>query len=107
MQFACQGIITKLLPILDNFELAIQHKDNKEEFVKGIELIYAELNEILHQNGLKVIETEGKKFDPCFHEALMSEKSDKEEGTILEEFQKGYMINDKVLRHSKVKISGK
>ena len=99
-----QHIIVKLLPLLDSFSLALQHKDSKE-MVKGVELIYAQFIDTLEKQGLKAIVTTNKSFDPYKHEALMAEQSDKPSGTILEEFQKGYLLGDKVIRHSKVKVS--
>ena len=104
-ELALEDFITKLLPLLDNFELALKHIENKDECIKGIELIYAQLIDMLEKEGLQKIEANGKKFDPYVHEALMTEKSDKEEGTVIEEFQKGYKLRNKVLRHSKVKIA--
>ena len=61
----------------------------------------------MRSEGLKPIEAAGKKFNPYLHEVMLKEKSDKDDGVVLEELQKGYMLNDKVLRHSKVKISEK
>jgi molecular chaperone GrpE len=100
-------LIRKLLPIIDNFELALKNCREKDEFYKGMELIYSQLIESLQSQGLKHIECQDRKFDPYFHEALLTEESDKEENTVLEELQKGYMLNNKVLRHSKVKVSKK
>lgn len=105
-KYAKAELIAKLLSILDNFELALQNKENKEEFVKGIELIYSQLFSLLENEGLKTIKAEGEKFNPEIHEALLTEKSDKE-NIILEELQKGYMLGDRVLRHTKVKVSKK
>jgi len=99
-------LIKNLLPVLDTFEIAINEIKKKDtQTAEGIELIYREIFKILEKNGLKKIESIGKKFDPYYHEIVMQELSDKEDGTIIEEFQKGYMLNDKVIRHSKVKIS--
>ena len=100
------GIISGILPIIDSFELALKHSGEKEKFVDGIKMIYAQLYSMLEAEGLRPIKATGEKFDPYRHEVLLKEESDKPEGTILEEFQKGYMLNDKVLRFSKVKISG-
>jgi len=105
VKIACSGIIKDILPVIDNFEVALKNTNNSEEFVKGVEMIYAQLFELLEQTGLKKIDAEGKKFNPYVHEALMQEDSDKESGIIIEEFQSGYMLNDSVLRHSKVKVS--
>ena len=105
IQTSSKYIIEKLLPILDNFELALKHTKNQEEFIKGIELIYSQLYELLEKEGLKPINAENNKFDPYLHEALIQEESDKEENTVIEELQKGYLFKGNVLRHSKVKIA--
>ncbi|MBD3310712.1 nucleotide exchange factor GrpE [Candidatus Woesearchaeota archaeon] len=104
---AGKEMILKLLPVLDNFELALSNKDNKEEFVKGVELIYSQLMSTLENEGVRRIDAKGQKFDPYNHEALLQEESDKEPGTVVEELQKGYMIGDKILRLAKVKIAKK
>jgi len=106
VKYAKAEIIEKLLPLLDSFEMALKNTADKEKFVKGIELIYSQLYSLLEKEGLKKIKAEGK-LDPHYHEVLMKEKSDKEEDTILEELQKGYMLGDKVLRYTKVKVSKK
>ena len=95
---ANEDLIIKLLSVLDNFELAMKHINDK-----GVDMIYSELYSILEKEGLKTINTEGK-FDPKTHEALVQEDG-KEDENILEEIQKGYTLNDKVIRASKVKIS--
>jgi len=104
-KFASHEIILKLLIILDSFELALKNTDKKEDFIKGIELIYSQFYSLLEKEGIRKIEALNKKFDPNYHEILLAEASEKEENTILEELQKGYMLNNKVLRYSKVKIS--
>ena len=91
------NLISQLIKVLDNFELSLKH--NKDE---GIKLIYDELMEILEKQGLTIIDTSGK-FNPKIHEVLMQEDGE-EEGKILEVLQKGYMLNNKLLRASKVKI---
>ncbi|MBU0666824.1 MAG: nucleotide exchange factor GrpE [Nanoarchaeota archaeon] len=98
-------LIKMLLPTLDNFELALKNKTTTKEFSKGIELIYAQLYEILENAGLKKIECTGEKFNPYKHEALLTEESDKEPNIILEELQKGYTFKERILRHTKVKVS--
>jgi len=103
-KYAKADIIDKLLPIMDSFEMALKHTENKEEFVKGVEMIFSEIFTMLEKEGLRKINAEGK-FDPHFHEVLLKEESDKEEDTVLEELQKGYMLGDKVLRYTKVKVS--
>jgi molecular chaperone GrpE len=99
-------VVARLLPILDSFEMALKNTNNKEEFIKGVELIFSQLFQTLEDLGLKRIETNGK-FDPYKHEVLLTQESDKDDNTILEELQKGYCFNDLMIRHSKVKISKK
>jgi molecular chaperone GrpE len=103
--FANAELIKKVLQILDNFELAFKNTASGEEFVKGMELIYSQLHSTLEDTGLKHIECLNKPFDPEQHEALLTEESEKKPNTIIEELQKGYTLNDKVLRQSKVKVS--
>ena len=105
--FASKAVIAKLLPILDSFELAFKNTENPKEFVKGVELIYAELWDTLEREGVKKIDALGKSFDPCRHEALLQEASDKPENTVIEELQKGYSLNNCILRTAKVKIASK
>jgi molecular chaperone GrpE len=91
-------LISQLLSVLDNFELSMKH--NKD---KGISLIYDELNTLLKREGLQVVNAKGN-FDPKLHEAVLNAPGEKD-GVILEEIQKGYMLNNRLLRPSKVKIS--
>jgi len=99
---ASEELIKKLLPVLDSFEQALKNSESKD-FIKGVELIYAQLFSAMKEEGLQQIETVGKKFDPYSQEVLMHENSEKE-GIVLEEFQKGYTLNGKLLRTAKVKI---
>jgi len=104
-QFATKDLLLQLLPILDNFELALKTSTNNvEDLKKGVEMIYVQFFQLLESQGLQAIDC-CDKFDPYQHEALMKEPSDKPEGTILEELQKGFIMNEKVIRHAKVKIS--
>ena len=107
VRYAHADVIASILPVLDSFEIALKNTGDKDKFVDGMKMVYAQLYSTLGADGLKPISASGEKFDPYKHEVLMKEESDKPEGTILEEFQKGFMLNDKVLRFSKVKISGK
>tara|TARA_Y100000310_G_scaffold128407_1_gene127583 strand:- start:846 stop:1328 length:483 start_codon:yes stop_codon:yes gene_type:complete len=107
VKYAKAETIQKLLSTIDTFEIALKSTKDPEKFVKGMEMVYVQLMTLLHSEGLKPIESLGKKFDPYLHEVMLKEKSDKDDGVVLEELQKGYMLNDKVLRHSKVKVSEK
>lgn len=78
---------------------------NYTEFVRGIELIYSQLKELLTNNHLEQIKAVGEQFDPYYHEALIKAESDFPAGIIVEEFQKGFTLHGKVIRHAKVKVS--
>lgn len=106
MKFANSGLILNLLPIVDNFELALKNKDKKDDFIEGTEMIYNEFIKILENMGVQKIDVKGKEFDPYLHQALLQEKSEKE-NIVLEEFQSGYRFNEKILRPAKVKIGKK
>ena len=104
-KLANENLIKEMLVILDDFERSLNEvKDEKTK--AGLLLIYKNFFKILEKHGLRKIESIGEKFDPNYHEVLMKETSDKE-GIILEEFQKGYMLNLKVIRPSQVKIGEK
>ncbi len=105
-KYANAEMIKSLLPILDSFELALKNNGDREKFVKGVEMIYAQLYSLLEDKGLRRMAAEGKKFDPYTQEALLQEESEKD-GIVLEELQKGYLLGDAVLRHSKVKVGRK
>jgi molecular chaperone GrpE len=106
-KYASQELIEELLPILDDFDLSIKRKTeaNYADFVKAVEIIYDKFQSVLKKQGLEIIDAEGKPFNPELHEPLLQEESDKEPNTIIEVLQNGYKLNDKVLRHSRVKIS--
>ncbi|MDD5506400.1 MAG: nucleotide exchange factor GrpE, partial [Candidatus Omnitrophica bacterium] len=112
IKFANEGIILELLNVLDDLERTIElaesgHQD-LSSFLKGVEMILSHLYEMLKEYGVKPIEAKGKIFDPHLHEALMqAENAELPEHTIVEEMQKGYMLNDRVIRTSKVKVSKK
>jgi molecular chaperone GrpE (heat shock protein) len=103
---ASRDIILQILPVVDNFELAMKSADtntNQDDLLSGVELIYSQLFSVLENNGVSVIKK--KEFDPFYHEALMKMDSKLPENTIVEELQKGFILHDKVIRHTKVKIS--
>lgn len=105
MAYAKAGVIIKLLPVLDSIELAIKNTGNREDFTKGVEMIFAQIRSALKTEGLRPIECVNEKFDPYRHEVLLKQESEKEEDTVLEELQKGYMLGCMCLRPSKVKVS--
>ena len=105
-QMASKNVLLQILPVLDNFELALKNSNtNQRDFTKGVQLIYSQLFTVLENQGVKKIKTENQEFNPYYHEALMKIASEKPENTIIEELQKGFMLNDKVIRPAKVKVS--
>lgn len=110
VKFAAAELITRLLPVLDNFERAISASKNSGDFeslAKGVDMIHRQLLQLLEQEGLKPMESVGQPFNPEFHEAVMRVESDEhEEGTIVEELQRGYILKDRVIRPAMVKVSG-
>jgi len=103
---ATETLIKNLLPIIDTLEYAIASASNNTSFEEGIALIYKDLIAVLAKEGLKPIAAVGEKFDPYKHEVIRTAiDDDHPEDTILEEFEKGYMLGSKVIRTSKVKIS--
>lgn len=112
IKYANEGLLADFLNILDDLERSVEaarakHEDY-EAFLKGIELVMAHVYDLLKRNGIKTMEARGKKFDPHCHEVLMQEESENhDDGEVLEEFQKGYFLEDKVLRTAKVKVAKK
>ncbi len=102
-QFAKGDMIAELLPIIDSFENAAHHCEQKTETGEGVMGIYKQLGALLEKWGVQEIDTTCE-FDPNFHEALMVEEGD-EDNKIIEVFQKGYILGTKVIRTSKVKVS--
>lgn len=101
-----QNFCKDMLPLLDNFEraMAAETKD-AAAFQKGVEMIFTQFQEVLKKNGLEHIEAIGQKFDPNFHQAVMRvEDPDKEDDTVAQELQKGYMVKGRVIRPSMVQV---
>ncbi|WP_315273380.1 nucleotide exchange factor GrpE [Selenomonas sputigena] len=101
-----QGILTDMLPLLDNFERALSAEGSDlDSFRAGVSMIYKQMQEALARNGLEVIDTKDKKFDPNFHQAVMRvQDPEKEDDTIEQELQKGYMAKGRVIRPSMVQV---
>ncbi len=104
-----RNVIEKMLPILDNFErglAAIPEEEKGSSFADGMDKICKQFVKQLEDLGVKPIEAVGKEFDPAFHNAVMQVESEEyEEGVVVQEFQKGYMYKDTVLRHSMVTVA--
>ena len=96
----------ELLPALDNLGIALRSGETGEEFVKGIELVYAELNAALERLGVEAYSPEGERFDPNLHEAMAKQPVDgAESGTVVEVYQRGYRLNGTVLRPARVVVA--
>ncbi|MBA4535886.1 nucleotide exchange factor GrpE [Bacillus aquiflavi] len=108
-KYRAQSLISDILPVIDNFERALQTKtDNKEvnSILKGVEMVYKGLLEALKKEGALPIEAVGKDFDPHFHQAVMQVNEENYASNIVvEELQKGYVLKDRVLRPSMVKVN--
>ena len=103
---ANEGLILKLLPVLDNFNRAFTHVNIEDETIKGFVMIKEQFESILKTEMVEEIESDGAVFDPNLHNAVMTESKDGvESGIVLETFEKGYKIKDKVIRPSMVKVS--
>ena len=107
--YKSQKVITEILPSLDNLERALQVESDNEEIkslLKGVEMGYEGLLNVLKSEGVELIETENAQFDPNYHHAVMQEEdSKKESGAILDTFQKGYKLKDRVIRPAMVKVN--
>ncbi|MCP4263966.1 MAG: nucleotide exchange factor GrpE [Candidatus Brocadiaceae bacterium] len=108
-QLAVRDLILDILQELDNFDRALKLADDSKDiakFVEGIKLIEVQLLKVLSKYGVKSIETTGKSFDPNIHEAVMEEENNEmPHHTIIAEFQRGFMLKERVVRPAKVKVS--
>ena len=108
-EIGAKDIIEKILPVIDNFErglAAVPEESKQDPFVEGMEKIYKQIMTTLEGVGVKPIEAVGQEFNPDFHNAVMHvEDEEAGENIITEEFQKGYMYHDSVVRHSMVKVA--
>jgi len=110
-QLATENVITKILPVVDNFDRAVDNVETTKpedikNFLNGVELIRKELQRVLMELGTEKLETVGKKFDPHFHEAVIVESINDEskDDVILAEIQAGYKMDGKLIRPAKVKV---
>ena len=105
IKYVSQESTVKLLPIIDSFESALKNHQDKNKFLEGMKLVFSQFYSMLEKEGLKQINPLNEKFDPYKHEVMMHENSNKPDNTIIEVLQKGYILNDKVIRHARVKIA--
>ncbi len=109
LKFMLQSFIEELLPVVDNFERSLNTQNLSEEvqtFLKGYQMIFDQLMNILKKNGVEVIEAQGKEFDPNIHQAVMTAQDENYDSNIVvEELQKGYKLKDRVIRASLVKVN--
>ncbi|WP_438433582.1 nucleotide exchange factor GrpE [Gorillibacterium sp. sgz500922] len=108
-KYASSKVIGSLLPVIDNFERALESSRETRDLdalLKGLDMTYRQLGQVLEQEGVKKMETVGQPFNPELHQAVMQVESDEhEEGTVVEEVMKGYTMGEKVLRPAMVKVS--
>ena len=111
LKYAAQDLIRELLPVLDNFERAIESARKSRDFdsfLEGVTLIYKNMCDVLEKKGVRQIKAVGEEFDPNIHEAVAQLPSDEHpENVVLEELQTGYMLHDRVIRPSMVAVSKK
>lgn len=109
LKYSAESFITKLLPIVDDFERSLQHMETAKDtdsLKKGVGLIYEKLMKLLNEQGVKKIEAVGKPFDVEYHEAMLQRKDDSvDPHTVLDEIETGYIYKDRVIRHAKVIVS--
>ena len=107
IRFEKEKIIKTLLPALDSFEHTLQNAhsvENLDVIIKGVRIIYDQMLDILKAHGVEQIKALGQKFDPALHEAMMQKtEADRQDNTVLEEFQKGYKLNGRVIRPRKAR----
>ncbi len=105
-KYKIQNFALDILPAIDNLERALKQESEDEALKEGVEMIYQQILTALEQEGVKAIEALDQEFDPQYHQAMMTEKKEGvKPNVVIEEFQKGYMLKDRILRASLVKVS--
>ena len=105
-RYALATVIREVLPVIDNFDRALEHAEEGDEFHKGVALIYKQLFDVLQRHGLKTISESGVRFDPNIHEAVVREEdSSVPSHTVTAVLQKGYFLHDRLLRPAMVKVA--
>lgn len=109
IEYATVSLISELIDVMENLERgidSIKESEDNNSIRKGMEMVYDQLKDILESKGLTPIEAVGQKFNPYYHEAMMKNPSDEfPHNTVIEEFQRGYKVKDRVVRFSKVMVS--
>jgi len=107
-KYKSQDLVNELLPVLDNFERALEVEvvEEAKSIVEGISMVYRQFKDALESENVEVIQTVGEEFDPNLHHAVMQvEEEESESNIVLEELQKGYILNDRVIRPAMVKVN--
>jgi molecular chaperone GrpE len=105
-RYATSGVLREMLPVLDNFDRALEHAEEGDDFHKGVSMIYKQLFDVLQKHGLKVIDETGVHFDPNIHEGVMREEDPSVPShTVVAVLQKGYFLHDRLLRPAMVKVA--
>ena len=111
IKFANEKLLAEILPVVDNFDRAmvsLSEGHGAEKVKTGLRLAQEELHQILEKHGVQVVKSLGEPFDPRFHEAVaMVESQDVEEGNVVDEIQRGYTLNGRLIRPSRVRIASK
>ncbi|WP_026771150.1 MULTISPECIES: nucleotide exchange factor GrpE [Sediminibacillus] len=109
LKYKSQSLVSELLPVVDNFERALDTAPDDEStagFVDGIKMVYRQLKDALEKEGVEEIKTEGEPFDPTIHQAVMQVEDDQyESNVVVQELQKGYLLKDRVVRPAMVKVN--
>lgn len=109
LAFEKERIVKSVLPAMDNFEHTLSHAEsaeNVEAIAKGVKIIYDQMLDVLKSHNVEQIKALGEKFDPSMHQAMMqTQNEEKEDGVVLEEYQKGYKLNGRVIRPAKVVVN--
>jgi molecular chaperone GrpE len=105
-RYALAGLMKEILPVLDNFDRALEHSEADDDFHKGVQLIYKQMFEVLQKNGLRTIDEASVRFDPNIHEAVVRDEDPSVPShTVVAILQKGYFLNDRLLRPALVKVA--
>jgi molecular chaperone GrpE len=113
IKFANEGLLAKLIPVMDNFEMAAsaatgQQADNMESIKTGVQMILGQLKSVLVESGIEEVDATGKVFDPVWHEAVSQQEStDVEEGQVLQQIRKGYKLKERLIRPASVVVAKK